>query len=394
MRANAGPFNATSASGCGPAAAVGCFAMFGLAALVIPFALVTYGVHEAVMQDREIRAARPVAATVVSSRVGESRGRRGRRNRQAIVVYRYEVDGRTYESDTLMLYAKRGRPPGVGAGEFVDAHPPGKTITAWYVPHDPSRSFIVRRYNEAAYVSIFLGLGVFALVSAGGVGYAFLPDRRKAAAEPGWQPLAAPRPLRARVVVNLVQATLYLSVWGWAAWHYFTHMPRPLEAPTLAYGGTAALGLPGLWYLFSAARAHLMRRAVSDARVAVRPETLRPGGDAEVRVEQELRSGAMLERVRVGLVCTKTTGRGKHSHTTNHWETWATPPASATAHRGRAGGRVTFAQSLHLPTDVPPTKTGDDPRYTWMLLVETALAGCPDYRETFDVRVHAPDEAR
>lgn len=48
-----------------------------------------------------------------------------------------------------------------------------------------------------------------------------------------------------------------------------------------------------------------------------------------------------------------------------------------------------------LPPDVPPTTTGaEDPRYAWSLVVETALVGCPDYCETFHVRVQAPDEAQ
>jgi hypothetical protein len=386
--------SARESSGCAPGlfAAV-FFALLGLVALLIPFGFIAMGVHDVLAQDRDMRAARPVPATVVSSRVGESRGRRGRRSDVAVVVYRYDVGGRQYTSDVLMPYAARGLPDGVRPREFVAARPPGAAVDAWYLPHDPSRAFLVKAYNEAPYIWIYIGLAFLALFQAGGLGYAFHAAVPALPPEPGWRPLPVRRPLRARVTVNLVQSAVYLSVWGWAAWHYFSRVPGPHGVA--AHGVTWAMGLPGLWYLFSAARAYFTRRAVSDARVSLRAEGFRVGREAEVKVEQDLLGDAMLQRVRVGLVCYKTTGRGKSRHTAEHWQAWVTPeaPAAETHPRGRGARKVTFTQTLLIPVDQPASDSTTDPRYAWKLVVETALAGCPDYRESFDVIVlRAGDE--
>lgn len=362
--------------------------MVPLLGVALPFDLIAYGIQEAVAQDRDLRSARTVTATVVSSQIGEARGRRGVKKHQPVIVFRYEVGGRVYESDASMLYAARGRPDGVSVEQFVGAHPPGARVQAYYVPGEPWRGFLLDEYNDSAYVAIYIGLGVLAIFFGSGLGYAFYPAGGSSAprAEPGWLPLAVPRPLRARVGVNLVQAAVYLPIWGWAAWHYLSRVPGPHGV--VEHLVTWGMGLPGLWYLVAAARAHYTRRAASDARVAVRNEGLHPGGQVEVRVEQEFNGDAVPERVRVGLVCEETTGRGKNRATRVHWETWATPwPPPAAARPARDGHRIAFTGMLPLPADQPPTNGVGDPRYAWKLVVETALVKCPDYRETFDLHV-------
>jgi hypothetical protein len=253
---------------------------------------------------------------------------------------------------------------------------------------------LIKEYNwGAAYVWIYIGLGILAVIFSSGAGYVlFRAAVPGAPAGAGWEPLAVRRPLRARVKVNFVQGVVYLCIWGWAAWHYFARFPPPH-----GFGGnlvTWGVGLPGVWYLVSAARAYFTRRAVSDARVAVLAGSLRVGGEARVRVEQELLGEAVLERVRVGLVCEKATGSGKHRTTEVHWQGWATPavPVGPSDAGGGRERRVSITQVLRIPDDVPASESSGDPRYAWKLVVETALAECPDYREEFEIRVRAGGE--
>ncbi len=188
-----------------------------------------------------------------------------------------------------------------------------------------------------------------------------VPSGRSGA--PGWLALSVPRPLRARVTVNVVQGIGYLAIWG------LGHVALLHPLPRATRGGRSHLhfsaepaGLCGISR--RPAGALVTRRAVSDARVMVREDGLRVGGQAEVRVEQDLLGDAVLERVRVGLVCEKTTGSGKSSQTAVQWERWATPklprPRVAARHRGRR--ELPFTETLPVPADQhASTAAGDDP---------------------------------
>jgi hypothetical protein len=186
------------------------------------------------------------------------------------------------------------------------------------------------------------------------------------------------------VAVNLAQAVVYLAVWGWAVWHYLARVPGPHGV--VAHVVIFAFSVPGLWYVFASARAHFTRRAVSDARVAVKKDGLHVGGEAQVRVEQDLLGEAAPERVRVGLVCEKITRSGKHTQRRVCFETWATPEPRPSPTRGRGRGLV-FTETLSIPAGQPATRSDGDQRYQWKLVVDTALPDCPDYRETFELHV-------
>jgi hypothetical protein len=54
---------------------------------------------------------------------------------------------------------------------------------------------------------------------------------------------------------------------------------------------------------------------------------------------------------------------------------------------------VTLSTSLPIPPHQPATQESGDPRYAWKLIVVTALPGCPDYRETFDLYVPPAGDA-
>lgn len=370
---------------------VGLVAVFGLLVFTFPVGFIGYGIHDATVQDRLIRAARPVVATVVSSRVGEVRGRRGRRHEVPIIIFRYEVAGWTYHSDRSMVLGARGWPDGMTLRQFVSAHPPGASVQAYYVPNEPWRGFLLKKYDEAPYVAIYCGLGFLVLILYSGVVDRFVPAR---AAPPDgrWHPLVGRRQLRTRVRMKLLQGVVYLGVWGWTVWHYFARVPPPHEVASHVIAWV--MGVPGLWYLAASARARFTGRAVSDARVAVGGRELCVGEEAHLRVEQDLIGGAALERVRVGLVCEKTTGTGKQKLTEVRWQTWVSPivPARPSDGEPGPGRRVSFTETLYIPADLPASEPVRDPQYTWKVVVETALARCPDYRGEFEVTIRSAED--
>lgn len=366
-------------------------AVFWLAVFAIPIGLVAHGAYSAVLQHRLIQSARPVVATVVSSRLVEARARRGRRTTLPVVVFRYEVDSRMYQSDQTMVLARRGRPDGMTPQQFVASLPPGKTVEAYHVPNEPWRAFLLKKYNEGPYVAMYCGLGLLALMLSSGLAYSFIPTRASPAGR-DWHPLGARRPLHSRVRLNLGQGVVYLSIWGWASWHYFSHVPPPHGVA--GHLITLIVGMPGLWYLVSSARARFTRRAVSDARVAIHGRAMGIGEEARVRVEQDLRHDAVLEHVRVGLVCEKTTGSGKYKATEVHWQTWASPtvlPMRPDVKR-KDGRSVLFDCTFSVPRELPPSRPMGDPKYAWKVVVETSLAGWPDYHEEFELQVRAAAE--
>jgi hypothetical protein len=397
------------------------FVLFLFVLLVLPPVGIVWGIYSAHTQDRDIRSARPVQATVVSSRVIESNTRSGR-SYSPEVVYRYEVGGRQYTSDRVMLLAARGRPGDVTAEQFVAARPPGARVAAYYVPRDPARAFLSNEYDEAPYVIFYVGFLFVSLYLAAGAGFVFYPKPKPPPAQDGWTLLRVRRPLHGRVVVNLLQGAVCLGLVGWAAWHYLARVPGPHGL--MAYVAPAIFSVPGIGLLVAAFMARATHRMVSDARVLVREEELRPGGNVRVRLEQDLRPRAALERVRVGLVCERTKGSGRSETTEIHWQTWTSPPGRP-AVKGPRGGRmmkgnsvagqivtgqsvtgqivtgpdggrrVVLDEVLRIPPDQPassPEDSSQRPKFNWKLVVETALAGCPDYRERFDVRVRGADD--
>lgn len=82
------------------------------------------------------------------------------------IVYRYELDGRTYRGNRYDFLG--GSSSGYDAKQrVVDAHPPGSTVTCYADPADPTSSVLRRdwspKYLLGLFSLAFLGGGVFGL---------------------------------------------------------------------------------------------------------------------------------------------------------------------------------------------------------------------------------------
>lgn len=379
---------------------------------VLPVALMGWGAYRAWDQDRQIVSAQPVEAEVLASEVVTKTSGRGSRSRTKylpIVRYRYSVDGQTYEGS-------RATPlddidTSSAANAVVQAYPAGATGQAYYLPADPSRSFLFKHYSTGPYEWFYVGLGLAALFLSCGMGYAFYREAPPAASLEGaqagagesWTCLGVSRTLRARFVVNLAQGMFLLGMVALATWHYFTRIPGPHAFFSRAV--PAAFALWGLCFIGLALKALLTRRAVSDAVVFL-SEPLAPGRSVRARVRQDLGAAGDVDELKIGLVCRKTTGSGKHSRTTTQWESWhseRSPKATDSAGGSSLAARVArltrasgaarhlaVEKTLTIPSDQPPsTPSGKsaDPSYEWKLAVVTVLPACPDYREEFRVTV-------
>jgi hypothetical protein len=83
------------------------------------------------------------------------------------ITFRYEVDGRSYSSDTydfMSFFSSSGRS---GKQAIVDAHPVGKSVTAYVDPADPTRAVLSRSPSHAMWFGLIPA--VFVLIGLGGI---------------------------------------------------------------------------------------------------------------------------------------------------------------------------------------------------------------------------------
>ena len=109
----------------------------------------------------------PVAATITESAVASDR-----KNVYPHVRYSYCVDGRTYFGDQVQFDDPK-TPLAFNVNGFVDAHPVGASVTAYYNPREPHRAVLKRQLNwpargfELLLCGFVFRLGVQFMVSLG-----------------------------------------------------------------------------------------------------------------------------------------------------------------------------------------------------------------------------------
>lgn len=137
------------------------FGGFGVVLLVV-------GIREFVAQRRLLAAARPIDAEILRSEVRSSRSsdtdRRTLRDNSttshtADVLFRYELDGRTYESELLRpSIIVRGHASAEGAMDELRPFPVGATVTAHVDPSQPDKAFLVAEKSMGPIVFIIIGV--------------------------------------------------------------------------------------------------------------------------------------------------------------------------------------------------------------------------------------------
>ncbi len=130
----------------------------------------------------------PVPATVIASRVVTHHGDDST-TYSVDILYEYDMDGRTLRNNRyhFMTGSSSGRD---AKQKIVDAHPPGKAITAYVNPADPFEAVIERGYPE----DLWFGLIPLVFLAAGAgmfVGSFFINARRRRADGMTWLPSTA-----------------------------------------------------------------------------------------------------------------------------------------------------------------------------------------------------------
>jgi len=131
------------------------------------------GLTQYVQQRRLLAAAQPIDAVITRSEVHSSRsspvGKRPLRDQgitthRAEVAFRYEIDGREYESDLMRpAIIVRGYASSEGAAEELRSFPVGAHVKAYVDPTRPDKAFLIPEPAPGPLVFMIVGLAVVPL---------------------------------------------------------------------------------------------------------------------------------------------------------------------------------------------------------------------------------------
>lgn len=132
------------------------------------FVMLYVGITQYFQQRRLLRNARRIDVTITRSEVITSKSantdRRPLRNNSTTshrpeVRFRYEIDGRTYESDlltpTIIVTSSASRE---SAEEFLKPYPVNARVSAWVDPASPDKAFLQLERSAGPIVFIILGV--------------------------------------------------------------------------------------------------------------------------------------------------------------------------------------------------------------------------------------------
>ncbi|MBL8874858.1 MAG: DUF3592 domain-containing protein [Phycisphaerae bacterium] len=158
--------------------------IFALAWLVFVGAFDVYVAWAAARQVIAARTWTPVPATIVSSEIISTRGRKGKTTQRPAVSYSYSVDGKQYTGSTIEAFGMRSGGK-TYAQDIAGAYRQGESASVFVDPADPSRSAL-RVGLEPATMRMLLFSLPFNAVLLGLI--PFLIRARSYAADPmlGW----------------------------------------------------------------------------------------------------------------------------------------------------------------------------------------------------------------
>jgi hypothetical protein len=259
----------------------------------------------------------PVECTILTSEVGRHSGSKGSTTYSINITYRYEFEGRSWESARYNFFT--GSSSGYeGKAAVVRQYPPGARATCWVNPQQPSEAVLDRSPSA---LMLFGLLGLLFL----GIGLSMLTHTGRKTAVPGLVsgpilPSAAPAgPVElkpsASPAVKLLGAILVAAFWngivgifvgvainawmkGRAEWFLMIFL-----VPFVLIG-LLLLGFVGSTFL------NLFNPRV---RMTINRTTFAPGDTLEVRWAI-LGRAARIQRLRLTCECEQktTTGHGKH----------------------------------------------------------------------------------
>ena len=360
-------------------------------ALGVPLgvALLGFGILEVFDQHRKITRYRPVEAEVLAHELQ----RAGRDTFKPLTEYEYEVDGKTYTSDTVLPFTDSGAR--VWAQRILDRFPVGQAHEAWYDPDDPSQAFLWRQYQIFPYMTVLISLGMVI-----GSVYTFLGLHRQgqaprlpASLPDGWYQFALSNTLVGTIRNCLLLSLLWFGSCVLLCGHFFlvvegAYTGRDVAATcvALAFGGIpAGLGFYA-WWIF---------RWMDDACVLVDRPVASPGDVVQVRVEQLIKRRSAIRQLSLALKCRRQTRRFLGLYYSESTETLYEEELTFLEGRAcEAGETVAVDAEFVLPLSGVP-QSGREPgksiwggsHIDWVLALRTKVEGVPAYPDDLRIQV-------
>jgi hypothetical protein len=335
-----------------------------------------------------------VPCSIISSGVSQSSSsRRGSSPSYTFVVlYRYRVGNRVYESHRYKFLSESGAESDAAA--VAARYPRGRTTTCLVDPADPTSAVLDASAGSLVWLMIpgvFFLIGLIGLLATLGGGLrALVRQGTGFGPDPGLNPsgpvAAVPAPNTSAVTLRPQQGPMTIFLWICAAAILFSG----ILAGNVIWG--SGLGCATVVFVPICAGliwgAVYFGRGLSNPRVEVTlaPGTIPPGGSAELRwqftgpAERVRRLTISLE----GRELTTIQGNKNSSHPAHAFSRIALVDEGAIERIATGHCRVT------IPPGAMHTFRGGNNQVEWMLWVDGQIAGRPNVRTAFTLDVPPP----
>jgi Protein of unknown function (DUF3592) len=360
---------------------IGLFMMGG-----IPLWLYIGSYKEMQRQHHIVATYQEIQAKVVSSGTKEWTGSHDVKHYDAVILYRYEVNGRTYQSDVLAPILLWGSEE--WADSIVAGYRAGQTCTAYYDPENPGQAILLRHH----YLSPYRELLMMAFVLTGGsffVSYLWYAKKRKLTpADDGWFAIAPESGERQKLFSAKVCTAVWYVFGSIPAAHYFLYVPAPRSSTAIhAFAIFYGLGLIPVLFLI---RYWRMSRDMDEARVLVDRAESSLGGRLKFSITQTVRRDLKLKHATFCLRCLGITRHGKYSSSTTLFET---APVEVKDRALHAGEDWELSGDWTLPSNQRPAGRDATGKYSWIawkLYLDCKFLHAPGYSTEYRLEVKAP----
>ena len=351
--------------------------LFGAVFLLAGLLLIKPVLVNPLLKTRAAKSWDRTAATVVSSKVKTHSDSDGN-TYSAYIAYRYEVDGREYIGDRYTF--TQGSSSGyAGKAEKVRQHPPGRELTIYVNPADPSESVV----DPSPSWGLLFGLIplIFTLVGGGILFAAFRSFRA---------PALDPRQAQMHVVTlkgksrlgKLLFLVLFALIWNGVVVILFR------SDASLIF--RIVFPLFGLFVIGAALHAAL---GCFNPRpeVELTPGNLIPGTTAALRWRITGRVDR-LRRLSVTLQCLKVTTVTRRSGGNSRTSVEKTPIyEEELLHTDRPHELAQGALQFTIPADRPASRRGNSNGIQWQLVFRSDIPRWPDLKEELQFTVYPAD---
>jgi hypothetical protein len=354
--------------------------------LGIPLWLSWHSFEEMIRQHHIVATYQEVQVKVLSASTKRWEGSHNSVHYDAVILYRYEVNGTTYQSDDLapiLLYGSEE-----WADSLIAGYRAGQTCTAYYDPDNPSRAILFRHHYFSPYRELLL----MAFVLTGGsffVTYLWYAKKRKMTpADNGWFAIAPESGERQRLTAAKVCTAVWYVFGSIPTAHYFLYVPAPHNSAAITnFAIFYVLGLIPFLFLI---RYWRMNRDMDEARVLVDRAEGNLGGRLRFSVTQTVRQQLKLKHATFSLRCIGVTRHGKTSTSTTLFET---DPVEVKDRDLLAGQDWELSGEWTLPADQRPTGRDSSGKYNWIgwkLYLDCKYLHAPGYSTEYRLEVKSP----